>query len=168
MTLAHPTRSRPVSLKAMLACAASFQEVGVSFFDEIAKIQEDRSDKDGTPAIGALVTSAANLAFALELYLKALRKRLGLPSIATHDLWKLYRELPADTKSRIEAHYDHVRSTIPHQLRAITIAKGPLQRPDWEKLDRKSEALEPVLKRSRDAFSSWRYIFELAIPDRST
>ena len=43
---------------------------------------------------GGLISSATNLALALELYLKSLRAGLELSVPETHNLWSLYKTLP--------------------------------------------------------------------------
>jgi hypothetical protein len=161
--------TRVVDEGMMLSCAETFHEIGISFFEEIATdLPEGTGGETPPPALGALVASATNLAFALELYLKTLRVRDHLPYVATHDLWELFQGLPAGTKSRIEAHYDRDRKSGARSRRArITIAKGPIETPEWSEFDRQPEGLEPMLKRSKNAFSSWRYVFEVAIPEDS-
>jgi hypothetical protein len=52
--------------------------------------------------MGGLIASATMLALSLELYLKALRMRFGLPVPKIHELWKLYFDLPQQARESIE------------------------------------------------------------------
>lgn len=95
----------------------------------------------GVPnGLGDLVSSATNLGFALELYLKALRMQLCLPYRRTHDLWDLYMDLPDDVKLGIGKSYDESRRSLQPGVRgAITIAKGPVEPPRMVEIRRGAE-----------------------------
>lgn len=143
--------------KTALLCAESFQRLSEQFIDNIGKIPEE-STQDSPRELGNLVSSATNLALALEIYLKTLRNQLGLPIPRIHDLWELYRDLPPEVKIEIEDMYDSAWRSLPKGIRvSITIAKGPRDAPIWK--NDKSIEIAELLKRSADVFVSWRYIF---------
>jgi hypothetical protein len=114
--------------------------------------------------LGDLTACAANLGFAIELFLKALLSLLEQSVSRTHDLHRLYGALPEDVREIIESTYD---SALPDQLQklgghsAVTIASGQLQTPAWARFSSTSHSLPNLLERSRDLFSSWRYISEI-------
>jgi hypothetical protein len=146
-----------------LVCADSFLKTAQSFID-IKRINSDLPEGPiGAygPAFGDLAVCATNLAFALEIYLKCLRAQLGLGQARGHDLWELYCGLPSDIKSEIESRYERGRTNPSPAYAYISFALT--QRPDkpiWQDLGLASMNLEDVLKRSKDVFVSWRYVFE--------
>ena len=58
--------------------------------------------------LGSAMTIAMMSAFACELTMKAIRLTRSDDARKSHDLWRLYRDLPADCKRRIEADYPEV------------------------------------------------------------
>ena len=130
--------------------------------DKIKRELPEGSDGIHNPALGDLAVCATNLAFALEIYLKCLRAQLGLPQARGHDLWELYRGLPPNTKNEIERRYERGRTNPSSAYASITFSLS--RRPDtpaWEDLSLVSMKLGDVLKRSKDVFVSWRYVFEV-------
>jgi len=119
--------------------------------------------------MGDLVACATNLAFALELYLKALLAHLGLAIPHRHDLRDLYGELPDAVRATIESVYD---AALPDEVRRLgghvsfTFAKGSPEEPRWDDY-KVSLALPDLLARSNDLFQSWRYVFEFSQPEGS-
>lgn len=150
------------STHAALLCGKAFQKVAEGFIPRIQLIRAE-SSLDLSEELGDLVACAANLGFAIELYIKALLSQLHLPVPQTHDLRTLYDAIPSQVRELIESTYD---SAMPDQVRelgghvSITVAKGPLQPPQWDDYASVSLSLPDVLKRSKDLFPSWRYIFE--------
>lgn len=147
-----------------LVCADSFLKTAQSFID-IQKIHRELPEGPvGTygPAFGDLAVCATNLAFALEIYLKCLRTQLGLPPARGHDLWELYRDLPSHIKSEIESRYERGRTNPSPAYASITfsLSRQP-HKLNWQDLSLASMKLGDVLKRSKDVFVSWRYVFEV-------
>jgi hypothetical protein len=147
-----------------LVCADSFLKMAQSFID-IEKIHRELPEGPvGAygPAFGDLAVCATNLAFGLEIYLKCLRTQLGLPPARGHDLWELYKDLPSHIRSEIESRYERGRTNPSPAYASITFAlsRQP-DKLDWQDLNRKSMTLGDVLKRSKDVFVSWRYVFEI-------
>jgi hypothetical protein len=66
--------------------------------------------KEGAEAakkdFGGMIASATNLAFAIELYMKALRILNGLGPMHTHDLADLYANFPKELRQAIKTTYD--------------------------------------------------------------
>jgi hypothetical protein len=152
-----------------LACADSFLSAAQSFIDperiRTALPEGVFGIAEHGHALGDLAVCATNLAFAIEIYLKCLRAQVGLPTRSQgsgHDLSKLYEDLPPHTKREIEERYERGR-THPHPAYAsITFALSQSPKPPvWSDLTDKSMNLAEVLKRSKDVFVSWRYVFEV-------
>lgn len=64
--------------------------------------------------IGSVMTIAMIAAFACELAMKAIRLTRMDEARKSHDLWRLYRDLPADSQTRIETDYPEVVSVLEH------------------------------------------------------
>lgn len=145
--------------RAILCCAESFQEAGSRLVDTIRELPED-SSADAPEGLGVVVSSATNIGFAVELYLKALLVQSGLSVPKSHDLSKLHGCLPPDSQARIEQLYvTRCHSLPPDERHGFTIAKGPITRPQLPVND---YSLRSLLDRSRDIFASWRYVFEFS------
>ncbi len=146
-----------------LVCADSFLKTAQSFIDieKISRKLPEGSDGIYAPALGDLAVCATNLAFAVEIYLKCLRAQLGLPQARGHDLWELYGDLPSHTKREIERRYERGRTNPSPAYASITfsLSRRP-NKPAWQDLSVASMKLGDVLKRSKDVFVSWRYVFE--------
>lgn len=147
-----------------LVCADSFLKTAQSFIDtqKIKRELPEGSDGINNPALGDLAVCATNLAFAIEIYLKCLRAQLGLQHARGHDLWDLYNDLPDHIKSEIETRYERGRNNPSPAHASITFSLS--RRPDapaWQDLSLASMKLGDVLKRSKDVFVSWRYVFEV-------
>jgi hypothetical protein len=110
--------------------------------------------------------AAANLAFALELYIKTLLAEFQINVPRGHDLGKLYGEIPQSVRDEIEKSYATWRKDWYGRRASITIAKGPANQPKWHDYRGKSNDLRALLDRSGDVFSSWRYIYEFTEPDQ--
>ena len=62
--------------------------------------------------LGSTMTIAMMSAFACELAMKAIRLTRRDEARRSHDLWRLYRDLPADCRTRIEEDYSEVVSVL--------------------------------------------------------
>lgn len=159
-----------------LACADSFLRAAQSFIDpeRIQKaLPEGRfGSAEHGHALGDLAVCATNLAFAIEIYLKCLRVQVGLPVRAQgsgHDLWKLYEDLPIHTKKEIEERYERGRTHPNSTYASIAFSHSRNPKPPvWSDLTDKSMNIAEVLKRSKDVFVSWRYVFEVKDSYRET
>jgi hypothetical protein len=146
-----------------LACGEAFQNLAEEIIAKIGTIKEDPS-QDMPPELADVVVCATNLGFAIELYLKALLIHLDLQAPHVHDLRALYDAIPQPVRAIIENVYD---AALPDEVRqlhgrvSITLAKGPIEKPRWDDY-RVSLGLPDLLRRSRDLFQSWRYIFEFS------
>lgn len=153
---------KQLSSQAALVCGEAFQKVAESIIPRIRSLQEE-SSQNFSEELGDLVACAANLGFAIELYLKALLTQLELPVPQTHNLRTLFDAIPQQVRELIESTYD---SAMPDQIRrmggyvSVTIAKGSPQEPRWNDYAGVPLSLLDVLTRSKDLFPSWRYVFE--------
>ena len=62
--------------------------------------------------LGSTMTVSMMSAFACELAMKAIRLTLLNEARKTHDLWQLYRDLPSESRARIEEDYPQVQSVL--------------------------------------------------------
>lgn len=115
--------------------------------------------------LGVVVCAATNLALALELYLKAahIKARTNFTK-KTHSLDELFLALPVEVQTQIGAKFDELLAAVPaEKVQFIDLARGPATPPNWNPTVALETGLLPMLKRSRDAFQSWRYVFELEV-----
>jgi hypothetical protein len=148
-------RSVPIDYRTQLACADAFRRLAQPLIPGIRSLPEG-AGADPDEGIGDLAACAANMAFALELYLKLMIALPGGQVPHTHDLRRLYDALPDWMRMKVVERY---REKGP--FRVITLATGLGDSPEW--LDSKSADLPSVLSRSGDAFDAWRYMFEIEV-----
>lgn len=119
--------------------------------------------------LGGMIASATSLALAVELYLKAAHLLRNKHAPRTHDLWALFKNLPEPTKTSILSVYDSI--PLPPLGIAVSfnleITKGPFEndippRPS----SAPDNSLPGVLARCKDAFQTWRYLYEQGEQDR--
>jgi len=153
--------------QAALVCAEAFQRLAEEFLPRIGAIKTGVLSLSASNEVGDLVACATNLAFAQELYLKALLTHFGLPVPENHDLRALYDGIPQPVRELIESVYDVALLDTLRRLPgwgSFQIAKGPLEEPRWDDDKKESPALPDLLARSRDLFQTWRYAFEFSPP----
>jgi hypothetical protein len=85
-----------------LMCGEAFQRAAERLIPRIWQLKEGSSAITMSDEFGDLVVCATNLAFALELYLKAFLTQLDLPVAQNHDLRGLYDGLPQSVRALIE------------------------------------------------------------------
>lgn len=151
-----------------LVCGEAFQRLATQFIPRIPGIKEGHS-RIASSELGDLAACATNLAFAIELYLKALLTLLGLPVPLNHDPRALYDGIPEPVRNLIEQTYD---AFWPDQLGewshvSVSLARGlgEPSLPTWDDRARSSASLPGLLERSRDLFQTWRYLFEFRQPE---
>jgi hypothetical protein len=152
-----------------LMCGEAFQRSAERLIPRIWELKEGSSAITMSDEFGDLVVCATNLAFALELYLKALLTQHDLPVAQNHDLRALYDGLPQTVRELIESVYNKALKDEVGRMEArtsILIAWGPSERPLFQD-SKEWPALPDVLARSKDLFQSWRYAFEFSPPDGS-
>lgn len=153
---------------AALDSADAFFALGTDFLPGAALRLPEGTFRRTPRGLGTIVGAATNLSLALELYLKALRIVLRLPVPKSHNLRTLYGGLPGRTRAKIEKRYELLREKVPRPTPAgIRITKGPATAPKLGDNGQTDYDLPSVLRRSRDSFSSWRYIFEFRPPSGS-
>lgn len=112
---------------------------------------------------------ATNVALALELYLKAIRIGLKMTSPDTHNLWALYKSLPNEVKTKLEAGYDaRVAELLPTQQFDLNICVqrggSPSDPFEFPTREARSKLLPALIKRSAFMFVAWRYVHESVPP----
>jgi hypothetical protein len=155
----NPKRNA-LDCRSAFVCAEAFQRVADQFIPTIAGIAESKPSQM-SPEMGNLVACATNLAFAIELYLKALLMYFELPVPQLHDLHTLYSKIPSEAKDLIEGTYDSSwRKEWLGRKASITLSKGPPGTPHWDDNSNRPKALSDLLERAKTLFESWRYAFE--------
>ena len=155
-----------LSADAFRACSRPFiDRVLLHGLDVKAALQEGTDDK------GGMIASAVNLAFAVELYLKGLRIIHKVPTRITHELDRLYLDLPADLRRTIEEEYGRVVVAQDQPL-SLGLSISPKGTTLAQRMDLPppptDHTLVAVLQRSRDVFEVWRYLYEQGAPGTVT
>lgn len=157
-------------IQVALTCGEAFQRLAEELIPRIGSTKEESSQAMSNE-LGDIVVCAANLAFAIELYLKALLMLLDSPVPQVHDLRVLYDKISQQVRELIEHVYDAKWPEQARQLHgrvSVTLAKGPREEPLWDDYTKESLALPDLLARSKNLFQSWRYIFEFCQPNDSS
>ncbi|MGH9908483.1 MAG: hypothetical protein ACRD8U_23220 [Pyrinomonadaceae bacterium] len=150
-----------------IVAADAFREQSQPFLQRVGpdiSTAHERAVRD----IGGLIASATSLALAVELYLKALRILVGLQVTAHHDLWALFKGLPKEIKDSVEQYYGSLGGPQGSDIHTLTVkvSVGPFTKEQLAESDKEENgsaqdnSLKSVLKRSKDAFLTWRYFHE--------
>jgi hypothetical protein len=116
--------------------------------------------------MGDVAAAATNLAFAIELYIKAIliASKIDAPKGRDgHNLGKLHAAMPQHFKTVIAKSYEETRKKdwngrYPSII--VAMRPAPANLPKWDDNQSQSLDLAALLDRSSDIFTSWRYIYE--------
>lgn len=115
---------------------------------------------------GRLIASVTNLALGIELYLKCLALLTASRVHQTHDLLTLFKALPDNVRASLETRYKlKVQNLPPGSCFALVVRlsmgrsdeQGSHSVPDWKSA---GDDLQTLLSNGRDAFQTWRYLYE--------
>lgn len=149
-----------------LKSAKGFYQQAIPFLKVIGV--DGKSHERALADLGGLIASATAMALSIELYLKTLRILMRQSVPQDHNLWTIYKKLPEQLKKTInESFRSRVSAENPLALQSLEIcmvrngqkrpnnASQKLPTDDYLKL-----TVKDILKRSRDAFTNWRYLYE--------
>jgi HEPN domain-containing protein len=151
--------------------ADGFFNVAARFFGALpAGLNE--SARAAVEQKGELAAAATALALSIELYLKALAIRCGQRPLRTHDLGKLFSELPNELRSSIETAYTDVCNRKPRDAPAtlelfVTTTPFPPTEAEVAALQQRTPdnaSVRCLLNNEKDAFRNWRYVYESDMP----
>lgn len=152
----------PASAAVALQSADAFRSLALPFLDLMG------TDIDVPPNrvmenLGGLSASATLLSLSVELYLKALRLLEGQDPLYTHDLSLLFEGLSESTRASVVKVYDSIpippTGTPASFILELSLGEFDDPQPCPSKI-LADNSLISVLKRSKDAFQTWRYLYE--------
>lgn len=150
-------------VRSALHCAEAYYRLAKPFIAKIPGL--DTSGTRATATIGDLVACATNLPLAIEIVLKALLASTGKPQGATHDLQRLYSDLPSELQTECQRRYVALLRALKPTRVAITLAiAASNSEPPWNDVHEDPTLLANLLERSKDVFLAWRYIYEVPDP----
>jgi hypothetical protein len=167
MEQAQPKHARDAAVE----CAEAFLRLAEPVVIRIGNdVPESTQSHPFLPSMGDVAAAATNLAFAIELYIKAIliESKIDAPTGRDgHNLGKLHSAMPQHFKTVIERSYEETRKKHWNgKYPSITLAMRPVPAnlPKWD--DNRSESLDlgALLDRSSDIFTAWRYIYEFKHP----
>jgi len=169
MTNTSVTKRENIIAQSAFVCGEAFQRSAESLIPKILEVDE-RPAHNMPNEMGDVVVCATNLAFAIELYLKALLSHLELQVPKIHDLISLYNTIPQPIRAIVEEVYESAcledKSKLPSY--SFKLAKGALEVPQWNDGSKKLPFLPDLLERSKDLFQSWRYVCEFNKSDNDS
>jgi hypothetical protein len=116
------------------------------------------------PKLGDLAVCATNIAFAIELYLKAILLLSNIDPGKDHKLGEIYRRLPQCYKDLIELVFEERRKKDWNgKYPSITLAamQSVEKSPVWDDHHVRSFTIQTLLDGSSDVFISFRYLYEM-------
>jgi HEPN domain-containing protein len=151
-----------IDVRATVLCGDAFYRLAQPF---ITSVPSDRAQAQRYAAenIGDMSAAAVNLAFALEIYLKALIAGTGRSFPNEHSLLVLFDELPEDVRDRVKADFDTATSdqrasdTETAALLVEVTRQGSKRLPTPPKPFPKG--VRALLQRNARNFLAWRYLF---------
>ena len=161
--MGHMTKSKNLSPSVALAAAETFLRYSRQFIDTLPKDQKQAANI-AVRNIGGLVASATTLSLATELHLKSLLMFFTTDIPESHDLWGIFKRLPIDVMEGIEKEFDERYASFPKDEHlALNLIILPLKQPKNPLVDSPApgrDDVKSILKRSRNAFILWRYLYE--------
>ena len=142
-----------------VACAGSFLALAESIVGSIPAIKEGEQAGVPGPHLGDLAACATNIAFAIELYLKAILHKCKVDPGREHKLGNIYKQLPQCFKVVIERSFeDRRKSDWNGRYPSISLAAHHrlVKLPAWDDSHAESFDLQALLDRSSDLFVSFR------------
>jgi hypothetical protein len=119
--------------------------------------------------------AVTNLSLALELFLKGLALATNVRVTKTHDLLVLFDALPVSLKNSIAQNYTfRVKNAAPNLNTSVHLVITPTPTAPTEKqfeaIAKKIDVsdIRSVLDAERDAFRTWRYLYEAGDPNKLT
>ena len=158
-------------LNAALGCAEAYLRLAEPAVIRIKDVEESTQPRPFSPSFGDVVAAATNLAFAIEVYIKAILivSKIDVPTGREgHNLGKLYQAMPQHFKGVIGRSYEETwKKDWNGRYPSITVSIGQVSAglPKWDGYRNESLDLEALLHRSSHIFTSWRYIYEFKKPD---
>jgi hypothetical protein len=137
----------------LLHVAKGFYDIGMAAAQDVKK---DKSEG----GFQRLPAAVINFNFAVELLLKALHLFTTGKHLEGHEIYSLYKQLPAETKTELEERFQDLRAIKNDQLTAYRIILefdgGPME-PDAAG---DPFSLKDILISHNHSFTNWRYLFE--------
>lgn len=165
----------PRDFRIAFRAAESFRGLSKPFLQKVGDDIETCHER-AVQDIGGLISSATSMAFSVELYLKSLRALLQMHIPQRHDLWALYKDLPKEHKLSIDKVYVAIGDPagLPVYALHLQLSVGRFK-PDQMAAEEKEDAekkypksINSLLKRNKDAFHNWRYLYEKGNAKRLT
>lgn len=168
-----PLKHQPGDAGIVRESADAFRTAARPFCAQMARLPREEAMAEARKQKGTMIAAATNLAFAVELYMKALRIVYGLGPRRIHDLGTLYADLPSRLRRSIEAAYE--AAPKPNVTRyatslgiSITHKDASLQERATIPPGESDESIRAVLERSSNVFEAFRYLHDEGQPGRVT
>ena len=144
-----------VNSKLALISGNSFQLLAEEFIHLAEKVHPENATEFAFKNLGHMIASATNMSLALELYLKGILTLNSVDYSETHDLSKLFKLLPETVACKIFKDFESRRKIQIGKVGCFHLYSNPSTINPDKKGDIKS-----VLKRTRNNFVVWRYLYE--------
>ena len=138
----------------LLSIAVGFYDIG---FNAAYNIHVDNSEK----GFQRLPSAVVNFNFAVELMLKALHLFTTRKNLEGHEIWTLFKQLPQETKIKIEMKFDQFRRQKNEKLSSfrIKLTRGVNEKKENKNTD--NLPLKEFLLLHNHSFVNWRYLYEI-------
>jgi|GEM_PF-4245252 len=112
-------------------------------------------------SFNGIAPAAVNFALAAELYLKALHILNNSRPNDTHELWKLFKDLPEPVRVYVEQEYSRLHPIKKGELKAMTIVLSRASaKEEPNELFPTPSTVRLLLVGHNHAFTNWRYLHE--------
>ena len=132
----------------------------------VQSIPTDPAQTEAIADLGDIVASVTCLSLSIELFLKSLLILTERPVHAIHDLLALFDALPQSTRDAVDAEHEALIADPGEGAVSLRLVytQDPTLRPPEPVAEpvARNNSTRDVLERNRDAFSSWRYLHEIA------
>lgn len=138
----------------LLHIAQGFYDIG---FNAAYNVKVDNSVK----GFQRLPSAVVNFNFAVELMLKALHLFTTRKNLEGHEIWTLFKQLPLETKAKIETKFVQFRRQKNEKLSSFRIQMSKGKNKKEEIKDTENLPLKDFLLLHNHSFVNWRYLYEI-------
>jgi hypothetical protein len=167
-----PLKHAPADALVVLQAANAFRDCARPLCQKLGGLLPEAAVQAVDSDFGGTIASASNLAFAIELYMKALRMLNKLGPMNIHELSKLYLNLPKELRRAIETTYDAMpKISAPYkQPKAVLVRISHKNAPESDRRDTPrwptDVSLHALLERNNNLFERWRYLWDEGEPGK--
>src|SRR5882724_1670116 len=158
--------AKHLAIRVAVLSADGFRACALPLVRKLSGMSVHEAPRYAGDHLDEVVVAATTLALSIELYLKTLSMLVGETPPDIHLLWALYKNLPQNLKTSIEAAYQGLPAHPDGMAAGVGVDLAPIGPWTPSQTSITDWSLREVLKRSSDVFVTWRYFHQVPKPGK--